>query len=254
MATKRSAVGAKNGRTVVGVFADATQAQQAVRDLEQAGFRHDQIGVVSPDKGAPKKVKVVKTAKGSHAAEGAAAGVATGAGVGALWALGIAAGLLPGIGPVVAGGILASVLASAAGTAVVGGIVGALVGLGIPEEDAHYYEDEFKAGRALVTVRANGRYDEAWAILHRHGAYNRQTTTAAATARSSAEGGGRAVEVREERLRPTKRPAKTGEVRVRKDVVTEQQIVQVPVEHEEVVVERRPASGRAAPWRRHSGR
>src|SRR5207253_9660469 len=114
--------------------------------------------------------------------EGAAVGAATGAGVGALWALGIAAGVLAPIGPVIAGGLLASVLASAAGGAAVAGIVGALIGLGIPEEDAKYYESEFKAGRVIVTVRAEGRSDEAWTILNRHGAYNRSNMAATGTA------------------------------------------------------------------------
>jgi len=38
----------------------------------------------------------------------------------------------------------------------------------------------------------------------------------------------------------------TGEVRVRKEVVTDQQTLQVPVTREEVVIERRPASGAAS--------
>ena len=53
-----------------------------------------------------------------------------------------------------------------------GGLVGALIGLGIPEEEAHYYHGEFQAGRTLLTVRADGRRDEAAAILRRHGAYD----------------------------------------------------------------------------------
>jgi hypothetical protein len=44
------------------------------------------------------------------------------------------------------------------------------VGLGIPEEEASQYESELRAGRFLVTVHANGRYEEAVAILRRHGA------------------------------------------------------------------------------------
>lgn len=164
--------------TAVGVFNDPAQAQQATHALVKAGFRDDQIGVLSHDKGAPGGVKA-KGTKGEHAAEGAALGAATGAGVGALWALGIAAGVLPVIGPVIAGGLLASVLASAAGGAAIAGLAGALVGLGIPEEEARYYDGEFKAGRTIVTVKAEGRYDEAWSILHQHGAYNQQLAGAA---------------------------------------------------------------------------
>ena len=51
-----------------------------------------------------------------------------------------------------------------------GGIVGALVGMGIPEPEAQAYQREVEAGRHLVTVKANGRYSEAVAILAANGA------------------------------------------------------------------------------------
>ena len=43
-----------------------------------------------------------------------------------------------------------------------------------------------------------------------------------------------------------KTPVQAGEVRIGKRVVSERQTIDVPVEREEVVIERRPASGRAA--------
>ncbi|MGH7129004.1 MAG: general stress protein, partial [Planctomycetaceae bacterium] len=86
------------------------------------------------------------------------------------------AGLLPAIGPVIAGGLLMSILASAAGGAAAGGLVGALIGLGIPEEEARFYDTEFRAGRTVVTVQAGDRYDEAFAICNRRGAYNANAT------------------------------------------------------------------------------
>ena len=58
--------------------------------------------------------------------------------------------------------------------------------------------------------------------------------------------GGQTVQLHEEHLRATKTPVDAGEVRVRKEVVTEQKDIQIPVAREEVVIERRPASGRAA--------
>src|SRR5262249_42526495 len=51
---------------------------------------------------------------------------------------------------------------------------------------------------------------------------------------------------REEELRARKTPVQKGEVRVRKDVVTEQQTLNVPVSREEVVVEHQPGRGRRA--------
>jgi hypothetical protein len=59
----------------------------------------------------------------------------------------------------------------AAGVAT-GGILGAMVGLGISEEEARVYEKEFNAGRAIVTVHAGERAQEARDILGRHGAHN----------------------------------------------------------------------------------
>ena len=155
--------------TVVGVFHNRADAQRAVGELRDSGFREDQIGIAGRDEQGD--VARRDEAGGSKAGEGAMAGAAAGAGIGGLWAVGIAAGLLPAIGPVIAGGILASILASAAGAAAVGGLVGALIGMGIPEEEARYYEGEFHAGRTIVTVRDAERADDAWAILHRHGAY-----------------------------------------------------------------------------------
>ncbi len=54
------------------------------------------------------------------------------------------------------------------------------------------------------------------------------------------------VQLREEELRPRTETVEAGEVRVRKDVVTEQRTMDVPVTHEEAVVERRPVEPRPA--------
>jgi len=162
---------------VIGVFEDPAQAQQAVRELRAAGFREDQIGVITRQ--SEGKAVVGGGTEPAHSAweEGAAVGAASGAVAGGLWALGMAAGMLPAIGPVIVGGLLASVLASAAGTAVAGGVIGALIGLGIPEEEARYYESEFKSGRTLVTVQPAGRVDEVWAIFRRAGSFEPRTAT-----------------------------------------------------------------------------
>jgi len=231
--------------TVVGVFDNREQAQQAVNELRRAGFQENEIGVVSRE-GQTAAGGKAKEDEGNRAGTGAATGAIAGAGVGALWALGIVTLGLPAVGPVIAGGILASVLASAAGTAVAGGIIGALVGLGIPEEEAHYYEGEFNAGRTLVTVKSDTRSDEARSILQRYGAYDRSTAPAAhASARSTeTTSAGQTMKVHEEELHARKQPVQTGEVRVRKEVHTEHKTLDVPVEREEVVIERHPVSGR----------
>lgn len=248
--------------TVVGVFQDQQHAREAVQDLRNAGFREDQIGLISHDvtsKSATATAGTNRPAKDTAAGTGAVAGAATGAGVGALWALGIAAGVLPAIGPVIAGGIFASILASAAGGAAAGGLIGALIGLGLPEEEAAYYEGEFKGGRTLVTVRAENRSDEARTIIRRHGGYDRQTAqqgmnTAGTTCNTQVQGetrraaaytgeAGQKLQVKEEELHARKQSVEAGEVRVRKEVHVEHKTLEVPVEREEVVIERRPVAG-----------
>jgi hypothetical protein len=154
-------------RTVVGVFSSPQEAQQAVMDLKSAGFTQDEIGVLSRNDDGQIVGKEAET--GSAAATGATVGLATGAGVGALWGLGILAGALPGIGPAIVGGTLGVLLSSATAGAAATGIAGALVGLGVPDEEAKFYEGEFKTGRTLVTVRAGDRSDAACGAIQRHG-------------------------------------------------------------------------------------
>ena len=249
--------------TVIGVFEDRRQADAAISELRKAGFREDQIGVASRQ--AEGEAATTTTGEqGTKWETGAITGALAGAGLGGLVGLGIMAGVIPVIGPVIAGGTLAVILANAAGGAAIGGLLGALTGAGIPEEEARYYQGEFEAGRTLVTVTADGRYDEAVAILRRHGAYDMHTAasrtsgttaTAATTARSTTAGtattsrtveGGQTVQVKEEELEARKQPVETGEVKVRKEVHTEHQTMDVPVQREEVVVERHAPTGRGA--------
>jgi hypothetical protein len=164
--------------TIVGVFENRSDAEAAVREMKSSGIPEGQIGMVVRHANGREYVDPQSSDGGTKAVEGAAVGAATGAGVGALWALGIAANVLPAIGPVISGGLLAAVIASAAGGAATAGLVGALVGMGIPEEDAVYYEGELKSGRTLVTVQAAEFATDVHEIIHRH---NGVTSHAATT-------------------------------------------------------------------------
>lgn len=155
---------------VVGVFENQRDAQQAIADLKQHGYTDDQIGVVSKHTDQSQGID-----SGTKAEEGAAAGAAAGAGIGALWGLGILSNVLPGIGPAIFGGTLGVLLSSAAAGAAAAGIGGALAGLGVSDDDAKYYEGEFKSGRTIVTVHGSPNSNEAATILNRYGAYNRST-------------------------------------------------------------------------------
>jgi hypothetical protein len=153
--------------TIVGVFESPAAAQRAVSELRSAGFTDSQIGVISHNKDGD--------LADNKAAEGAATGLAAGAGVGALWGLAILSGLLPGIGPAIAGGTLGILLSSAAAGAAAAGLAGALIGMGISDDDAKYYDSEFRAGRTLVTVRGGANAARAQAILGEAGGYDRAT-------------------------------------------------------------------------------
>jgi hypothetical protein len=164
-------------RVVIGSFDSLGDARAAIEQLRAAGFSDRKVGVLTHDKDGDPDVKSFKDLEGNKAGTGAAVGAAAGAGGGALWALGIAAGILPAIGPVIAGGVLAAVLASAATGAAAGGVVGALAGLGVSDDEAAYYDEEFRRGRTIVAVQTDDRIDDAYDILRRNHSLEREVST-----------------------------------------------------------------------------
>jgi len=165
--------------TYVGLFDDRNAADKAARDLRTAGFKDDEIGYAWRDDSGK-----TQTEGDTKAGEMAAGGAVTGAALGGL--IGAAAAGLIGRsiedlvvleagGPIVAGGILASTLTGAAVGTAAGGITGGLVGMGIPDEEAKYYDSEFREGRTLMTVRNEGRYDEAGDVIRRGGGWDYDT-------------------------------------------------------------------------------
>ena len=226
--------------TVVGLFRDEAQAERAIRDLKAAGFSDKQIGVIMQDQEAQRRLA---TDTGTKAGEGAATGAVSGGVLGGIVGLlaGVGALVIPGIGPIIAGGALASTLAGAGLGAAAGGLIGALIGMGIPEEDAHYYDSGLREGGILVTVDAGADAERARRILLDADAQFGPATTSTFEAEDQ-----KRLQLREEELVATKERVQAGEVRVRKDVVTEEKTIRVPVTREEVVIERHPVSGQAA--------
>jgi uncharacterized protein (TIGR02271 family) len=232
--------------TVVGVFHEREDAREAIEALKDARFPSDSISILSPDK---QTTESMAEETGTHAGSGAATGAVTGGILGGLggWLVGIGALAIPGVGPFIAAGAFATAIGGAAIGAGVGAIAGALLGMGVPKEEAEYYEGEVKSGRTLVTVRADGRYDEAQRILRQHRAYDIESrggsvATAASQPMSAARGSTSAehhtLELREEELQAHKTSAETGQVTLGKEVVEERKTVEVPVRREEVYVER----------------
>jgi hypothetical protein len=175
---------------VVGVFTDQGQAREAIGALKDAGFSGDDISLLMPDGGQPRDAA---TATENEAGKGAATGAVAGGVLGGLggFLVGMGALAIPVLGPFIAAGAFATALAGAAIGAGVGAVAGALVGMGIPQEEAEWYEGEVRGGRTLLTVRTGGRYDEAQTLLRRYGAYDIQSRdqvgmTAATTEYSAA--------------------------------------------------------------------
>jgi len=141
---------------LIATFHDRRKAARYVNALRRAGFKENEIGVLSPE--THPHVDVVE----DDAVAGAISGGLVGAVAGA-----VATGLIPGIGPVLAAGMLASVLGGAAAGATAGTVLGALIGLGVPEDKAQEYQHAILAGRTLVAVQAVGRGGDALTILRR---------------------------------------------------------------------------------------
>ena len=162
-------------RTAAATFESRDQAERAVDRLRQAGFSDDQVGwaMRGEDKGD-------RPGGTEDAAKGAGTGALAG---GALGAAGAAAAmaLIPGIGPFLAGGYLGTVLIAAGGAAAAGGLLGGLTGMGMDEDEAKHYDEQFRSGRVVVTVNAGDRYTEAADILRDSGGQTFQPGATGAT-------------------------------------------------------------------------
>jgi uncharacterized protein (TIGR02271 family) len=215
---------------VVAVFDNNTMAEHAINDLRSTGFKHDEILYSSRQKG---------------------------------------------------GGFFENLKSWITGeeTASIGEIAKNLRDMGIPEEAANYYAREREAGHPIVAVSSPGHEQSARNILQRSGGHTHEMTPGSTTAGMGAGGmpstaygqpsqtpsyspteeamrpgqpmrpQDRTPEsevtrmpLREEQLNVEKQRVQTGEVRVHKEVVTEQQRIDVPVSREEVVIEHLPAS------------
>ena len=99
--------------------------------------------------------------------------------------------------------------------------------------------------------------EEVRAILAAYGAreYTQAEVpdkAAAGEQRARAEDGA-SIELVEERLRTRTHPVQTGEVEIRKEVVSETRTIEVPIRREELVIERHPVTRRPADTSRITG-
>lgn len=262
-----------DNQRIVGSFRTEEEASRAIEQLKAEGFRTDEISVIAKDR---KDMKAISEETGTKAPEGVATGATAGGLVGGI--AGLLAGLgimaIPVFGPIMVAGPIAVTLTGTAVGASAGGLVGGLIGLGIPENEAKEYENNVKAGQILVLVEEkagnrekvhdifrNNHASNAHLFGVKPGVRNSSVTTTDGTAGAFSNmnadtsrevtadnvGNGRfdsgedeqTLRLHEEQLDVSKNKAKTGEVEVHKEVVEEQKTINVPVSHEEVVIERR---------------
>jgi hypothetical protein len=161
-------------RTAAAAFETRDEAERAVDRLRDAGFDAEQVGWAMRG-----EHKDDRPAGADAAAVGAGTGAVVGGAVGAAGAA-AAMALIPGLGPFLAGGYLGTVLIATGGGAVAGGLLGGLTGMGMDEDEATYYDEQFRAGRVVVTVNAGERYTEAADILRDSGGQTFRPGTVAA--------------------------------------------------------------------------
>ena len=141
-------------KAVMCIVQNQNQAQLIVDQLQNSGFRRDDISVLFPNKQGTKDFAHENNTK---APEGAVAGAGAGGLLGGTLGLlaGIGALAIPGLGPFIAAGPLMAALSGAAAGASVGGLTGALIGMGIPEIEAKRYEGKIKGGNILISVHTD---------------------------------------------------------------------------------------------------
>lgn len=168
-------------KTVLGIFTERTNAEDAITHLEKHGYQSKDISIMMKDQ---QESQAIAGSTGANSVTGSAAsGATTGAVIGGLAGLlvGIGAITIPGVGAFLIGGPIAAALGltGAAATtvtgattgAVAGGMIGALVNIGVPEEDARVYETRINEGAILLAVPVvSEKEDDVRGILEESGA------------------------------------------------------------------------------------
>jgi uncharacterized membrane protein len=150
-------------KTIGGLFTNFTEAERALRDLTELGITGDNISFVAKDPTSG-ELHTTHADESETVVSGAATGVALGGLAGFLIAM-------PGIGPVLALGPLAAMIIGAAVGGAAGGFITELGALGVPEEEARFYEEAVRRGETAIIVQVEeAMVDHASAVLERYGA------------------------------------------------------------------------------------
>jgi uncharacterized protein (TIGR02271 family) len=231
-----------NSGTVVGYFSSQETAESTISALKEAGFHQSQIGVAARSASAAPASSSVVSESGTSTA------YKTGQSVGGAWET-VKHFFTGNTAEPYAGETTKETFNDRVVTPEGYGsddLHGSLAGLSVPAEHARYFGHRLTTGveRAIVTVNAPGREVEAAGIIEANGGdignaageYDYGTSTPPVTDAQHIQLYGEVLRVHKDRVGQ-------GEVRIRKEVHTTPQSVEVPVTREELVVERVPISG-----------
>jgi hypothetical protein len=135
--------------SVVAVYRNHSDAEEAVRALEKSGIPMRKISIIGRD------FQLREDVQGYYRPSDAVKeGAGFGAWFGGLFGLlmGFGLFLIPGAGPLIVLGPLAGLIAGASSGAGVGALVSGLMALGMDEEKALKLQARLQAGEFLVTV------------------------------------------------------------------------------------------------------
>ncbi len=140
---------------VSGIFNSKYEADQAVSRLLSENFKTSEISLIMTDK-TRDTLFTSTDDEATRAAKGGATGATVGGAIGALIAGLTAVGsiVVTGGAVLVAGPIVAALAGAGAG-GIVGGLGGALINAGFAADEANNFEEEVKAGKAVVVVHCD---------------------------------------------------------------------------------------------------
>jgi hypothetical protein len=163
--------------TIVGLYDDFQDVQNAVQELKENGISGEQISLIANDVNERLRGEAERSMRGTDPEPNSDVGSIAGFGVlmGGIagFLVGLAALAIPGIGPVLAAGPMVAALGGAGIGAVTGGVLGALVDSGVSRGDADIYAEGVRRGGTLLTVyTSETEADRVAEILNRHNPVN----------------------------------------------------------------------------------
>lgn len=162
-------------KTVVGIFATSSAAEQAAARLVEIGLPRTRVRLLTPDASERQVHTLVPVTETEQPGMGKALGGVVGFVLAATIAFGVLGALRGGFGQLstaVLIGTLVIGLCGAVAGAFAGGALENRMSAGLPKDEIYFYEDALRAGRSVVFAFAadNTQEEAARLVLERAGA------------------------------------------------------------------------------------